>query len=352
MTLRYGTGFDLCGNAADLALDGWTQNGGGGGGLVDIQATLGRSAGPALRVQRGNSAGNGIIGAQRTFATFSAIAYIGFAFEAVTAANASGIIGLYDGGTNQVLLQLNTDGSLTVTRNGTTLTTLPAGTVTYSTFHYFELSAVIHPTVGSLTLFIDGVQQFALTGINTRGSANSQWSQIILGGGSNQSVVTNFLFDDMYVCDGLGTVNNTFLGDVRVIGGPPTGGGTNTGMTKIGAAATNWQSVNNVPTDGDTTYVASAFVGTHDTYVHAALPANASQVLAVIGSPVARKDDAGNRGIATKVRSNGSEASSPATLLATSYATQRHIMETNPVTGAAWSVADYNAAETGPVVAS
>jgi hypothetical protein len=352
VTLKYGTGFDLMGNVTDLNQDGWTLSGGGGGGTIAISTSGGRGAGCCAQATRGNGGGNNPIGLIRTFGTQSGQGYIGFAFSAPNA-TAVTIISIEDSGTVQIDLRLGSDGSLTLTRNGTTIGSAAAGTISFATFHYFEIGFLIASgTGGSVTVKVDQSTVITVAGANTQASGNASWNQVLLGGGA-QTVLATFSWDDFYFCDSNGSRNNTHLGDVRIIGNLPNAVGSTTNMTRVGGAASNYQSVNERPTDGDTTYVSNGTVGTLDTYKFASLPANTSQVLAVIGRPVARKDDAGARSITTHARSGGSEAdASSSSALTTSYAMYSHIMETNPVTSAAWAPSDVNAAEFGPKVAA
>jgi hypothetical protein len=357
MTLVYASGFDLFGSASDAQLDTWSTNGGGGGGITDVQTTNGRGAGACLRVQRGNGGGNNPIAWQRTITALTGASFVGCAYQAVSAATAQRIVALLDSGSVQIELDHDTVGTLTLYRGTTLLATSSAAAFSFSTYHYVEIAYTPGAASnGSVTVKLDGSVIFALTAVTTQQTGNASWNQILLGGAGtvvNQSNTVDFRYDDLAICSNAGTVNNTNLGDVRIIGQVPNAAGTLTNLTKVGASATNWQSVGQIPTDGDTTYVASGTVGTTDTYKYASLPSNTSSVLAVIGRPVARKDDAGARTITSHVRSNGTEADAPTTsALATSYAYLSQIMELNPTTGAAWSVTDANAMEIGPKVAA
>jgi hypothetical protein len=357
MALVYNCGFDLLGNFSDLTMEGWNNNGGGGGGLIQVSTSAGRGGGGCMQVERGNGGGNNPMGAIRQFTNqglAGAHSFVGFAYSAPTGTG-NQVIGFLDSGTFQIWLFHAGDGSMLISRNGTTLGTLGAGTFTYNTFHYIELDFVIDPSVGSVLFKMDGVTLLNLTNQNTRASANSQWNQIVCGGNAGQSIVNLFSYDDLYYCDPTTASLNSLLGDTRVIGNLPTGAGTYAQMTKVGAASTHWQSVNEKPTDGDTTYVSSSVVNTVDTYTYPVLPANTQTVLAVTGRPNARKDDAGFRSLETHLRStaSGMEADSPtASILGTSYQYYEEIFPINPITGLAWTVSDVNNMEYGPKVAA
>lgn len=262
----------------------------------------------------------------------------------------------------QLFLDVST-GLLSVYRGlGVTLLCTSSTPITAGLWYYIELQSTIDPTTGSITLHQNGISVATFSG-NTRQTANSNVQQSLLGcdGGlsignvNGASALYNVDFDDYYICDNAGSVNNTFLGDIRVAGILPSGAGTNTNLTIGGSspAGTNFGSVNENPENGDVTYVTSNVVSTYDTYTYGSLPASASQILAVVSTPVARKDDAGARSLSTRIRSGGTEADSPTSApLTTTYRIPEIIMELNPVTGIAWSVANVNAVQAGPKIAA
>jgi hypothetical protein len=259
-------------------------------------------------------------------------------------------------GAAQVSLRLETSGLLTVRRGafggallGTTAAAVPTGAWTY-----VELKVFISGTVGTVDVQMNGVSVLSLTGQNTKNTANSTADTVCLNadipnGGTGDGVNATVRFDDLYVCDGDGTVNNTFLGDVTVQCVFPTGAGATTGWAHTGAA-TNWQAVSETPADDDTSYVSASSVGAVDTYAHGAV--GAGTVFGVQLCLEARKTDTGARVIQGVVRSGG--ADSPGTMLplSTSYGILTDIRETDPSTGLAWTTSGINAAEIGEKLAS
>jgi hypothetical protein len=155
------------------------------------------------------------------------------------------------------------------------------------------------------------------------------------------------------VCSSAGSVNNNFLGDVRVYTLYPSGVGTTSGLARTGGSvAGNYTAVNENPPDGDTSYNSTNVVGTYDTYQYDDLPVNVTSVLAVASSYDYRRDDAGFRQMTTRVRSGGTEADFPNPVtIGSGYAIVQQIAETNPVSAGAWTLATVNAAELGPKLA-
>lgn len=289
---------------------------------------------------------------------------VGFAVNAAWGAGTAETIicQFADAGTSQLQLTCNNAGKLSAYRGGgvptgsvstgATLGTLLGqsanGALPTGTWHYLELLGTIDPTAGVVTVRVDGQQVISLTGQNTRASANGSadtiWLWAMIGGGVQAT------FDDLYLCDGTGAANNTFLGDVRVAALLPNAAGNYSQLAPTGAG-TNHGCVGEATEDGDTTYVSSATAGQKDSYLTPAL-AGTGTVKGVQLGLVARKDDAGTRTIQPLVRQAATDALGTAVSLGNSYQQYLTPYDTNPATAGAWAFPDLGTAEFGVVVAS
>jgi hypothetical protein len=254
---------------------------------------------------------------------------------------------LYDASTVQLNVYKLADGSIRVTHGGGTVlgTSAPNAVPTpTAVFNYVEVKALIHPSAGTVDVRVNGASVLAITGANTRNSANSQVTQVALAeqGGSGNSPY----FDDFYVCDTSGASANTFLGDVRIEYRGPTGAGSTTALTA--SAGSNYQCVDDNPANDDTDYVSSSTASQKDTYAMADLVSTAGAVVAVAVVSTDRKDDAGARTHSHVVNiSGGTEAESAAFSPTTSYSVHQTIFHTKPG-GGAWTITDVNNIEAGP----
>lgn len=352
MTLIMSDGFDLY---STPALAGWVTSISGNGGTSKI---TGRTlTGQAWQIAKGNSNG-GTSGASFNIAANYSTLIVGVAWSTdynPGVFSTERIIGFLDGTTEQMSVRYNNSNQLLVTRNGTVLATETVGSTVSTVYYYLEFKVTFAgASAGSFSLrrngsLITGISDNAA--VTTITTANAFANQIVVMNISGAINPGSMYYDDLYLCDNAGSVNNTFLGDTRVIGLVPNGVGTNTNWTKVGAAATNWQSTNEIPPDGDTTYVKSATVGQIDTYTYTDLPATAATVFAVNSRFDMRRDDAGARTATTRVRSGGTEADASGSVTPSlSYFMTNQIMETNPVTAAAWTPSEVNAAEFGPKI--
>jgi hypothetical protein len=348
MSLVLTEGFDLF---SAFPNGGWTST-----GLTPTIVT-GRITGTAAQVPVANSFVSGLT---KPLSPNLTSIVVGFAWQMTTLGETAlqRIVGLIESGSEQIGLRVNSAGRLLLTRGGTTVVTSTNVVVAINTWYYIELKIKFGSGVlGSYALRVNGS---AVTGMpdvaatNTISTANSFINAINLVNGQSGEAGSNVQrFDDGYLLSNDAVGLTDFLGDCRVVSPLPNGAGSNTAFTKTGAQPTNWQSVNESTPDSDTTYVSSSTVGQVDTYAYANLPSSTSTVLAVVSRYFLRKDDAGARTVTTHVRSGGSEADATGSVApSTTYAFAEQVMETNPVSSAAWTPADFNAAEFGPKIAA
>ena len=292
-----------------------------------------------------NTTGSGLL---RKSITSAATIISGFAFSlsALPPSQDTIIFILSDAGTEQVSIRVETGtGKLKVIGAGTVRGTSTTA-LSLNTFYYIELKATIANS-GSVELRINGTSEVNVSGVDTQTTANASADGVGLACQGNQTA--NYIFDDYYVCNGLGTVNNDFLGDLRVQAIFPDGAGGNTQWTP--SANANWQNVDETTPNDDTDYNSDATVGDRDTYTYGNLSPATASIKAVQIMTYARKDDAGTRTIAPVVRLsavNYDQASLPN--LTTSYQYLPQVLETSPATTVAWTLSEVNGAEFGEKV--
>ncbi len=88
-----------------------------------------------------------------------------------------------------------------------------------NTWHYIELAVKVNPTTGTVDVKVDDVSVLSLSGVNTQGLSNYGeigGFQFLSPAGTNSDYEENWLLDDIYILDSTGSVNNTFLGPIRV----------------------------------------------------------------------------------------------------------------------------------------
>jgi hypothetical protein len=259
------------------------------------------------------------------------------------------LFAIRDTNTTQVWFRVNTNGTITALRgDGASCTEL--GTTTNNlqdgVWAFVEVKVTISNTVGTVDIRINGTSGLSLTGQDTQYTANAQWNEVrlgyVCGNGSPYVTLDN---DDFYLCDGSGSFNNDFLGDVTVSALYPSGAGATTGWTP--SAGSNYQCVDEALVNDDSDYNSTSTISAKDTYAFANAPSGAD-IRAVQVVTAQRKSTEGPGTIKHVVRSGGTDYDQAGQGIGgTSYSFLRSILETDPATAAAWTESGFNAAEFG-----
>lgn len=223
--------------------------------------------------------------------------------------------------------------------------------LTADTWAYVECKWVISDTVGVAQIRVNGTTILSFAG-DTKGTwfpigTLGVWTAARLW--EMQSAASPLLIVrtcDLYLANMTGSDNIDFLGDIVVDKILPDGVGNSSSWTPT-PGPNNWADVNEVPPDGDTSYVAATAPGTRDTY----------SFEDVLGDPLAiqivayaRKETAGGAEITPTVRTAGVDYDGIAQGVAdTAYTFYHWPYDTNPDTGAPWTKAEMDAAEFGPL---
>lgn len=247
--------------------------------------------------------------------------------------------------TTGIQLYRNSNGSLTVARispSAVFFTTNP-NTIIANTWYFIELKIVFGVT-GSLELRIEGMTIGSATSVDTKGTiGGAGFTHINYYSGYNDY----HYFDDIYVCDGTGATNNTFLGPSSVYTLFPNAAGTTTNMTPVGAAS-NWDCVNENNYDSNTTYVQTSAVNQIDYYNVSNLGVSPANVYGVKVGSISCKGTYGTRTMRNKIKLGASvvdgATSDPQIYL--NYRKMEELLETKPG-GGAWTAADVDALEVG-----
>ena len=176
---------------------------------------------------------------------------------------------------------------------------------------------------------------------NTQSSSNANANYIQLKGRYSSCA-----FMDVYMCDGTGSRNNTYLGDCRVDTVRPSAAGTYAQLTPQGSSS-NYANVNETTLDSDSTYNYSATAGVIDSFVFSALTAITGTIFGVQPNVAADKDDAGSRSIAVATRVNSTDYVGATQSVSSTYVFYRQIWEQNPNASVNWTSTTVNASEFG-----
>lgn len=226
-------------------------------------------------------------------------------------------------------------------------TLLGSATIAPLSWQYLEISATIADAGGTVTVKINGTTVISFTGDTKNAGTNTTLDRLVIG--CFNSLTHTSAFDDLYICNGTGSTNNTFLGDVRVQTLSPTGAGSSTQFAPTGGA--NYANVAETP-DSTATYNSSTTVGERDTYVMSDLAAGTTAVLGVQDNLAAWKSDAGAGSVKAALKVGSTVYYDTTIGLGTNVGSwYGAVREVNPATSTAWIPSDVNDIEFGAEVA-
>jgi hypothetical protein len=234
-----------------------------------------------------------------------------------------------------------TSGGIIQLYRGTTLLASSSNAIPNGSWNFIEIRLSIANSGGVFEVRVNEQVWVSFTGDTQQSTTLSTANRIILYGRD-----VHVAYDDLYICDGTGSTNNTYLGDVRIDTVRPNAPGAAANFSRQGGAA-NWENVDDTLTDADSSYNFSNTVGHKDCFDCANLPSIVGTIFGVQVSLAARKDDAGSRTLRALTRVASTDYEGGDLAPGTDYRFFRQIWEQNPNTAAAWTETQINAAEFG-----
>lgn len=227
--------------------------------------------------------------------------------------------------------------------------TVPMGTASWSCLevHYKPLNVA-----GVFDLYLESVLICHDTSGNTRaGSVNNVVSVQI----KTPAVSVTHIWDDLAVNNVSGGDNNGRFADGSgrlggILGLKPNG--DNAVQWTPNSGGTNYTQVDEVPADGDTTYVYDSTVGHRDLYDIEDIPGTVISIATVHVDTTARNTDASGNQISIVTNSGGTiTVEAPVSLTQTYTLYRSQTFGVDPHTGVAWLEAGVNALLVGQDVA-
>lgn len=241
-------------------------------------------------------------------------------------------------------VSFNPDGSLSLYK-GSFAGTLIETSDTYltaGTFHHVEFRALIDDTVGEFELRVNGVVALQLGGLNL-GTAPAK--MVCFGGISGTTTPQPYVyFDDIFIWDNGGTYNNDFLGPLRVLTVFADGDGSPQDWDVTGAA-TGHEAIDEVPSDGDTSFISTGILNEKATFTLPELPVEVSYIAGIYLPVLSRIEEAGTGSINASIISNGlSYYGGDNQPLTSSYTYWPFTFDYDPNTDVAWTKSGFEAA--------
>lgn len=237
---------------------------------------------------------------------------------------------------NYLCVGVLANGSIQVWRGNSfgtnVLGTTDADIISSDVWHHIGVEVTRSASTGTVNVYVDGVQQLALTGVNT-GSTN--WDLVNLCKYNAECLV-----DDLYIVDAA-----TWLGEARVSPLAVTADTAQADFTPS-TGSDNYACVDDIPPNL-TDYVSSSTVGNKDLYEIADLSYTPVNILGVKITSYASKDDITTRTARNIIKSGATSANGATNALSNTPRFVEDIWETDPNTGVAWIKSGVDALEIG-----
>ena len=247
----------------------------------------------------------------------------------------------------QGALKLTDSGYLQVVRSFSTVVASSSKPIKHNTWAYIEVKFNWVNSIGADTFIVKINGEVVINipaATDCQNAASSGTDQIYL-----QGVRTGTLFDDVYICDLTGSVNNDFLGDIVVRHLHPDGNGfENTFTGSDGNDVDNYLHVDDPTHDGDATYnECETTVAHYEVYAFENITETPTTIIGVSVDAFLRKDAAPAALLRIVTRVNSTYYEDIQHTLTTSYLCYTQVWEQNPDDSAAWAKSDINGAEFG-----
>lgn len=283
---------------------------------------------------------------------------IGFAYKGTHTGSALFYIRDTSGGNDLGTMNILADGSLRW--NGVTIVAPAGSMILNGEWHYYEFKIdrdSLANNNATITVRRDGQQLQAPTAVTLL--AITDWGQFVLfPNGSVINVAGANHFQDLYLCDATGAVNNDFLGDVRIECLIPSADAVNNGWTTGGTGSGVSGRINEIPADDDNGYVWADDTGDNFVTAHADMATLNGTVLAVVSNIIANKQTSGARSLKARHRDGDTtiETNSSGTLAydADTPGAWMHKQVVMPATpaGDPWTISKVNSSDYGVAISA
>jgi hypothetical protein len=221
------------------------------------------------------------------------------------------------------------------------------GIIIENQWYLVEVHVVIHDTLGIVEVKIDGVTVISVIGtalspIDTRSGTSTTIDNVQWG------TVGVLLITDIAICDTLGAVNNTWIGNGYGSAIVPDADGDASEFTGSDAdKVNNWALVDEVPWN-TTDYVQSNVVGEKDLYNMTSPGLAANEYCNCITTrAIAKLDQEGDGGLSMGIKTATESWAAATPLPSDSWKTLSQLDEVDPDDGLAWDGTKLDAIQAG-----
>lgn len=219
-----------------------------------------------------------------------------------------------------------------------------ANVISASVLYFIEIKILWHASAGTVEIRVNGAVYMSLTGIATlpTSATHMMFATAAFEGGGTSTAVWSY--DDLFIWDALGSINNTFLGEQTVYTLFPSADTASADWAKS-TGSNGYDLINDVPAVDATRYIEGTTVGNVSIFDLTDLPTTALTIAGVSTVIRSEKTDA----LAGTI-DFGPKHGGTASLLSVAQANGQYqyynkIDELNPSTSAAWTGTQINATQ-------
>lgn len=234
------------------------------------------------------------------------------------------------------------DGSIVVSRgtyqSGQHVGSTDAGVLSAGSFQHVEFAVFIDEIVGWIEIVIDGVRVYRMEDADT---GNLPITNIEYGATSSANFNFSQYIDDIFSWDTHGTVNTSFIGPVSIETVFATGDTDVADWQTVGAVSA-YEAINEVPQDGDTSYVYAEEPGERIEFTLPELPAEIIALAGIYIPTFARIENVGIGRLRVSMVDGANVETGQEVPLTQAYSYRgNHAFQVNPTTGQPWTKADF-----------
>ncbi len=227
-----------------------------------------------------------------------------------------------------------------------------AGAITGGVFHRIEAHYLVDDTSGLFEVRVDGNSLFSWGG-DTDPLETGHIRFLCLGKIASSATDITFYYDDIAVNDTVddGSGNNSWCGKGSILLLKPKGAGNHSDFTPSNGAD-NWDNVNEIPHDGDTTYVEGDTAGDKDSYEMESLVADKGvdpgAVVKAVQACFTARYEGSDANLAALLRLGTEDEEGDAKYLANTYhRVYDQVFSVSPFDDQQWDIADVDNMEAG-----
>lgn len=241
--------------------------------------------------------------------------------------------------------QVSAGNIIKVFHNGVEIAS--GGVISSTEISLVEIHIIINNSTGVVQVKVNGTQTINFSG-DTQNTANANIGGVQLEAlRLSDSGGAAFVFDDFAVNDTAGSINNSWLGAGGITRLLPTADTADKDFSRS-AGNDNFALVDEVPTDGDTTYVQGSVVNDRDLYEFGDIggPGIVDNVIVYANMRSAN----GSGGQAAITIDPGTPVEGTTQALPETFALYQESYEVNPETTNRWTVSEVNSLKAGLTV--